>query len=371
MLHFLPDTLRTVLSFVVVLGILVSVHEYGHYLAARLCGFHVEAFSIGFGRAVAGWTDRHGTRWQIGWLPLGGFVRLHGQQRPEDMSPEERAELRPGQGFHDKSIARRAIVTVAGPVANFLLALVVFAGLFYAVGQPIAAPVVGEVTAGEAAARAGLQTGDTVLAIDGAPVKTFIDIQHVVVAHPGTTLHITVQRGATQLTLPVTPDPVLTPTGTRIGMLGIRSGATTYRPVGPLGAIASGASQTWYVAAGTGEALWQIVSGQRSTAELGGIVKIAQVSGQAASLGFSPFVQLIGLLSINLGLLNLLPIPVLDGGHLVLYALEAVRGRPLPQRIQEYGFRVGLGLILTVMVLVNGRDLLGTALFHWVAHLIG
>jgi regulator of sigma E protease len=362
---------HTLFFFAIALGILVAVHEFGHYLAARLCGFHIEAFSIGFGRPIASWTDKHDTRWQIGWLPLGGYVKLHGQVRPEDMSAEERLLLRPGQGFHDRSLIRRAIVIVAGPLANFVLAIAVFTAVTLAAGQPFYTPLIGDITPGQAGAKAGLLTGDKVLAIDGAPIATFADIQRIVVSHPGTLLHMRVQRGASQLTLPVTPDAHATPAGAPTGRLGVSSGALQYRPVGPLAAIGDGFSLTWDTVRQTALGLWQIFSGQRSPSELGGVIKIAQISGQAASLGIVTFAQIIALLSVNLGLLNLLPIPVLDGGYLVLYAVEAVRGRPLPARIQDYGFRLGLGLILTLMVLVNGHDLLGTPLFRWMAHLIG
>ena len=371
MLHSLPEVIRTPLSFIVVLGVLVAIHEYGHYFAARLCGFHVEAFSIGFGRAIAQWTDRHGTQWQIGWLPLGGFVRLHGHARPEDMTPEERAALRPGQGFHDRSLGERAIVTVAGPVANFLLAIVLFTALFMAIGKPVATAMIGDVQSGMPAATAGLRAGDRVLSIDGAPVASFSDIQRIVLAHPGQALQLHIARAGADLTMPVTPQDHLAPNGTHIGMLGIRSGPAEYRPVGPATALAAGFVQTWDVVASIGQGLWQVITGQRSAAELGGVLRIAQMSGQAASLGFASLVSLVAVLSVNLGLLNLLPIPVLDGGHLLMYGLEAVRGRPLPARAHEVGVRVGLGLILTLVVFAAVNDLRGFGLFRWVAHLVG
>jgi regulator of sigma E protease len=369
-MHSLADVIRTPLSFVVVLGILVSVHEYGHYLAARLCGFRVEAFSIGFGRAILSWVDRHGTSWQVGWLPLGGFVRLHGFERPETMTEEARAALRPGEGFHDRALWQRAVVTAAGPVANFLLTLVLFTALSLALGRPVPTAVLGGVAAGQAGAKAGLQAGDKVLSIDGTAVADFTDLQKAVLAHPGVTLTLRVARGGSVLTLPVTPDAA--PSGGHVvGRLGVLSGPAVYRPVGPLEAVGWGASQTWYVVAQTADGLWQVISGQRGAGELGGTLRIAQLSGEVAKLGLATFANFIAVLSVNLGLLNLLPIPVLDGGHLVFYALEAVRGRPLPARAQEVGFRVGFGVILTLVAFTVINDLSHFGLFHWVAGLIG
>ncbi len=199
MFHAIPEIIRPVLAFVVVLGVLVFVHELGHYLMARLVGVHGEAFSIGFGRALAGWTDRVGTHWKIGWLPLGGYVKLHGQERPEDVSEAERAAWRAGETFHEKNVGRRAAVVAAGPIANFLLAIVLFAGLFATAGRPVSEPVVGSVIAGSPAERAGLQAGDRIAAIDGQATPRFEDIQHVVAARPGQSLALRLQRGAATL----------------------------------------------------------------------------------------------------------------------------------------------------------------------------
>jgi regulator of sigma E protease len=370
-MHSLVDLVRTPLAFIVVLGILVSVHEFGHYAAARLCGFTVEAFSIGFGRPIVSWVDRHGTSWQIGWLPLGGFVRLHGFERPESMTPEARAALRPGQGFHDRSLGARAIVTAAGPIANFLLTLVLFTAMFIAMGRPVPTAVLGSVEPNQAGARSGLHSGDRVLSIDGAKVDTFSDLQRIVLAHPGAPMQVDISRNGAELTLPVTPDAVAAPAGGRIGRLGVSSGPTEYRPVGLTGAIAAGADQTWYVVVQTARGLWQVITGQRGASELGGTLRIAQLSGEVAKLGIGTFVNFIAVLSVNLGLLNLLPIPLLDGGHLLFYALEAIRGRPLPARAQEYGFRLGFGVILTLVAFSVVNDLTHFGLFRWMAHLIG
>ncbi len=370
MLHAIPDIVRSGAAFVVVLGVLVFVHEFGHYLAARWCGVHVEVFSIGFGRAITGWVDRRGTVWKLSWLPLGGYVKLHGQERPEDVSAEVRASWIRGKTFHEKPVLSRAIVVAAGPAANFLLAMVLFTALFLAVGRPITVPVVGEVLPDSAAAHAGLQADDRIATIDSQPINTFEDIQVIVEAHPAETLPMTVLRAGKTVAL-----SVLTGShdvgGKRVGMLGIRGGRMDYQPVGVLAALTGGVQETWTITAETISGVAQMITGQRGTEELGGPLRIAQLSGQVAQAGFGYLVQFIALLSVNLGLINLFPIPVLDGGHLLFYLAEALRGRPLPPRAQEYGLRAGIAVLAGLFLFATWNDLSHIGLFHWVAGLIG
>ncbi len=364
---FLPDAVRTIVSFVVVLGVLVFIHEMGHYLAARWRGIHVEAFSIGFGRPIARWTDRVGTEWRLCWLPLGGYVKLHGQERPQDVPEEVRATWLPGRTFHEKGVGSRAIVVAAGPIANFVLAAVLFSIIFSIQGEP-GEPVVQSVVQNSAAAAAGLQPGDRVTEINTRRITGFEDIVQIVSASPGKPLTVTVLRNGALQTLPVTPASIDDGGGGKIGQLGI-TGAL--RPVGPLRAVRDGAVHTWSVAVQTLAGVGEIITGQRGTAGLGGPLKIAQLSGQVAEHGIGSLVSFIALLSVNLGLINLFPIPILDGGHLVFYAFEAIRGRPLPARAQEYGFRAGLALIACIFLFVTWNDLTSFGLFRWVAGLIG
>jgi regulator of sigma E protease len=364
---FLPDAVRTLVSFVVVLGVLVFVHEMGHYLAARWRGVHVEAFSIGFGQPLARWTDRVGTEWRLCWLPLGGYVKLHGQERPEDVSSEIRDSWQAGRTFHEKGVGSRAIVVAAGPIANFLLAVVLFAVMFGIQGEP-GDPVVDAVMKNSAAQTAGLQAGDRIVSINDRKISNFEDIVHIVTANPGQPLRVEIQRAGATQTIPVTPASLDDGGGGKIGVLGI-GGAL--RPVGPVGAVIDGVTHTWDVAVQTLVGVGQIITGQRGAAGLGGPLKIAQLSGQVAQHGIGSMVSFIALLSVNLGLINLFPIPILDGGHLVFYALEALRGRPLPARAQEYGFRAGLALIGCLFVFVTWNDLTSFGLFRWVAGLIG
>lgn len=367
----IPEVIRTPLAFIVVLGVLVFVHELGHYLAARWRGVHVETFSIGFGRAIASWQDRRGTMWKIAWLPLGGFVKLHGQERPEDVADDVRARWLPGRTFHEKSVLSRAIVVAAGPAANFLLAAVLFAALFGTVGRPVSVPVIGEVVADGAAARAGLRSGDRVQAIDGAAVTKFEDIQRIVSANPDRALSLRILRDGQEQVVAVTAGGRDAGQGRRVGLLGVRGGGTEFTTLNPLQAVVAGAEQTWDVTAQTVAGLGQMLSGARTTEELGGPLRIAQLSGQVAQLGFSSLISFIAVLSVNLGLINLFPIPVLDGGHLMFYLAEAVRGRPLPPRAQEYGYRAGFAVLACLFVFATWNDLTHLGLFRWVSGLMG
>ncbi len=369
-LTVIPDFIRSAAAFVVVLGVLVFVHELGHYLAARWRGVRVEAFSIGFGRAITSWTDSRGTVWKLAWLPLGGYVKLHGQERPQDVSEDVRATWVPGETFHDKSVLSRAIVVAAGPVANFLLAMVLFAGLFVAIGTPVTMPVISGVVADGAAARAGLMVNDRIVNIAGTPIATFEDLQHAITTHPAQKLAVTVQRDGKDQQFEVTTD-ARDVGGHQVGMLGVRGGAVEYRHVSVPGAIWNGVTQTWTITRETFTGLAQMISGNRGTEELGGPLRIAQLSGQVAQLGIASLISFIGVLSVNLGLINLFPIPVLDGGHLLFYMAEALRGRPLPPRAQEYGFRAGVAFLACLFVFATWNDLTHLGLFRWVAGLIG
>jgi regulator of sigma E protease len=368
--HIFPDLIRTVAAFVVVLGVLVFFHELGHYLAARWRGVYVETFSIGFGRTIASWYDHLGTEWRISWLPLGGYVKMHGQERPEEVSEEVRASWKPGRTFHEKSVLSRAIIVAAGPAANFILAMVLFAGLFIAVGRPVTSPVIGEVLPNGAAAKAGLLANDRIVDIAGQPIRSFEDIQRIITAHPVESLDVTVQRDGTDKDVTVVTESREV-NGRRIGLLGIRGGAVDYQPQSIPEALWGGVTQTWTVTTDTFGGLAQMIAGQRGTDELGGPLRIAQLSGQVAQLGVSNLISFIAVLSVNLGLINLFPIPVLDGGHLLFYLVEAVRGRPLPQRAQEYSFRAGIAVLGGLFIFATWNDLTHIGLFRWVAGLIG
>jgi regulator of sigma E protease len=370
MLHSLTDLLRAPLAFVVVLGVLVFVHEFGHYLAARWQGVHVEAFSIGFGRALASWTDRRGTVWKVALIPLGGYVKLHGLEQLADVPEEVQAGWQKGRTFHDKPLRARAIVIAAGPLANFLLAAVLFSLLFVAFGRGVVAPVVGEVLPHSAASAGGMENGDRVVAINGVAITEFEQIRRAVAVSPGRPLTLIVRRKGVDHTLQVTPETVVID-GRKIGILGVRGRAIEYQRLSPWQAVPAGIAETLEVTRQTLVALWGMVAHHAGTSELSGPLGIAQLSGQVAALGFASLLSFVAVLSANLGLFNLLPIPVLDGGHLLFYAAEAVLGRPLPPRAQEYGFRLGLALLACLFFFATWNDLVRIGLFHWVHGLLG
>lgn len=360
------------LPFLVVLTVLVFVHELGHYWVARLNRVRVEIFSIGFGPELVGFTDRAGTRWKFSLIPFGGYVKMFGDAGPAStpdesvrrMTPEERAV-----SFHTKRLGQRAAVVVAGPVANFIFAVVALAVLFASVGEPYTPSVVGSVLEDSAAAQAGIASGDRVIRLDGSQIERFEDIQRIVQLRPGQKMELVVERGGEQVALTVTPRLVVQVDNFgnehKIGRLGISGGEPVYRQLDPISATWRAGVETASLSAGMLEAIWQMVTGARGTEDLGGPVAIAKMSGEVAQLGLPQLLWFMAVLSINLGMINLFPVPMLDGGHLLFYAAEAVRGRPLGERAQEWGFRIGLALVLTLMVFATWNDLSKLSVFDY------
>ncbi len=350
--------------FLVVLTVLVFVHELGHYLVARRCGVRVEVFSFGFGPELFGKTDRHGTRWKFSLVPLGGYVKMFGDANaagtPSDtvpeMTPEERAV-----SFHHKPLAQRAAIVAAGPIANFLFAVVMLAVLFATYGQPFTPADIGSVNPDSAAAVAGLQPGDIIRKIDGSTIQRFEDVQSIVRLSPDQSLKIVVDRGGVPVTVTAVPkSSVLTDrfgNSHVVGLLGIGRSGMNYRLLDPATAVWQAMRETWDITGSTLTALGQMIEGTRGTDDVGGPLRIAQMSGEVAQTGLVSFIWFMALLSINLGLINVFPIPLLDGGHLLFYVCEAILGRPLGERAQEYGFRIGLALVLTLMVFATWNDL--------------
>jgi regulator of sigma E protease len=353
------------LPFLAVLTALVFVHELGHYLVARWNGVRVEVFSIGFGPELFGWTDRAGTRWKFSLIPLGGYVKMFGDANaasmPADgkdtMTPEERAVA-----FPHKRLGQRAAIVSAGPIANFLFAIVMLAGLFSIIGQPFTPAVVGQVMEDSAAEAGGFLAGDEVIEVNGIGIERFEELQRFVALRPGEAMTFTVRRDGQEIVLHATPQRAeqanhLGETH-EVGRLGIQRSSSSYARHDPLTAVWQATRETVSIIHQTFTAIGQIIRGDRGTDELGGPIRIADLSGQAAELGLPTLIYFAAVLSINLGLINLFPVPMLDGGHLLFYAIEAVRGRPLGERAQEYGFRIGLALVLTLMVFVTWNDLL-------------
>lgn len=373
-----PGPIFTILAFIAVLGPLVFVHEMGHYLAGRWFGIHAETFSIGFGREIGGFTDRRGTRWKFGWLPLGGYVKFAGDMNPASqpdaawlsLPAEERSRT-----FQAKPLWQRAIVVAAGPAVNFLLAILILGGFALAYGEVRMPPVVGAVTPGSAAAQAGLRPGDRVTALGGREVETFDDMVRFVRIRAGERVRIDYVRGdeARSAEVLVGTDVQRDRFGNeyRLGRLGIQGGRPVVEPVSLLEAPVVAVRRTGDIVQMMVETLGQVVTGRRSVRELGGPIQIAKVSGEQMSLGWDAFAFLLALISINLGFINLLPVPMLDGGHLFFYAIEAVRRRPLEPRVQEWAFRGGLAALLALMLLVTFNDLGTLGLWQGLAGLIG
>jgi len=362
-----------VIPFLFVLTIVVFFHELGHFLIARWAGVKVLTFSLGFGPELAGFTDRHGTRWKISAVPLGGYVKFFGDDNeasapsPEmldRMTDEERAG-----SFHHKKVGPRAAIVAAGPIANFLLAIAIFTGMALYFGKPSSVPRVDAIQPDSVAASAGFQVGDVVLSIDGSAVETFADMQRVVSTNPGAALRFEVKRGGGTVAITATPalKEVKDVFGNshRIGQLGIQYTARpedrTMTPVGFFESLKIGTEQVWFIFTATFKFIGSLFGGLGNPGDVGGPIRIAQLSGQAASLGFHFLLQLCAGLSVSIGLFNLFPVPLLDGGHLLFYAVEAIRGRPLSPRAQEMGFRIGLGLVLMLMVFATYNDILHLA----------
>lgn len=365
-----PSLFVAIIGFLLLLGPLVLLHELGHYSVARLFGVKAEVFSIGFGRELAGWTDRRGTRWKLSLMPLGGYVQFAGDMNAVSMPAQEIASLSATereQSFHFKPLWQRALIVLAGPLANLVVALVIFAAFNLAYGRIVAEPVIAAFANPSPARAAGMQIGDRIEAIDGARISGFEQIRDKVLPFPGETLAIAVLRDGQRLTINV---PVATRierdsygNTSRIGLIGIAAGKVHRVRVGPLEAVRLAGSQTVGVMGTMITGIKQIIVGKRSVDELGGPVKIAQYSGERLTMGWQEFVYFAALISINLAFINLLPIPALDGGHLAFYAVEGLRRKPMDGRSQELAFRTGLALVLALMVFVTLNDIASLHLF--------
>lgn len=367
--------LLTIISFLVVLTVVVFIHEFGHFWVGRRCGVGVTAFSVGFGRELFGWTDRYGTRWKISAIPLGGYVKFVGDLNAASvpnndqlvhMSAAERAV-----SFPHQNVLKRAAIVAAGPIANFILAIAIFASFNYFSGRQVLEPRIEAVQPGSAAEKAGFKPHDLILSIDGRQIETFADMQLLVSSSAGEALTFTVERGGQTVALSATPNFVerSTPFGKqRIGLLGVEASrdpsAIKRVSYSPLGALKSGAVETWNLVERTLNFMRRLVLGWESADQLSGPIGIARASGTAFDVGgVYSLISLIGFMSVSIGLINLFPIPLLDGGHLLFYAIEAIRGRPLSEKAQEIGFRIGFAIVAMLMLFATWNDIvhLGTS----------
>jgi regulator of sigma E protease len=361
-------------AFLFVITLVVFFHELGHFAAARYYGVKVLVFSVGFGKEIFGWNDRHGTRWKLSWIPVGGYVKFAGDadvsSRPDEEAASRMSAAERSATLMFKPVGQRAVVAAAGPFANFALAIVLLTGLFMYSGHSVMSPVIGQVTKGSPAALAGIQSGDRVTQIDGTEVTDFQQLPEIISLSGGQRLTIGLIRQGRDLTVNVTPklmkttDVLGNPTSQMV--IGVRPDAKT--PVrresyGPIGAFSAACSETWNIIHGTIVGVSQMITGRASADQLRGPVGIANMTRQVADFGFLPLLNLVAILSVSIGLVNLFPIPLLDGGHLLYYAVEAVLGRPLGERAQDVGFRLGLVLVLGLMLLTTWNDLVRLNLF--------
>jgi regulator of sigma E protease len=354
-----------ILAFVTAIVVIVFIHELGHFLVARYFGVKIESFSVGFGKKLFGWTDSKGTEWKVCALPVGGYVKFDGDENAASF-PSADKPLAEGN-FHGKPVWQRALVVVAGPLANFILAIGIFAAAFSLVGVPDYSARVAELPKDGAAYAAGLKPGDWIREIDGMTIKRFGDIQSYVRVRPGQEMNVVVERNGERLPFKVQASSKSVSDGfggtINIGQLGIARDAKetlVITRLGPVEAFQEGVGQTWSIITTTLRYLKRMIVGQESIKMIGGPGMMAKGAGDAASNGFTTFVSFIAFISVSIGLVNLFPVPMLDGGHLVFYAIEALRGKPLGPRAQEWGFRIGLSFVVMLMLLGTTNDL-----FRW------
>ncbi len=349
--------------FFFVLTILVFFHEFGHYWVARRNGVRVEVFSIGFGPEIFGFNDKAGTRWRFSAIPLGGYVKMFGEGFAQDEPEQELSDEDKKVSFHHKRLGQRAAIVAAGPIANYILTIVLWTGLFATVGFPMLLAGVGTVQPDSAAAVAKLKTGDQIVAINNKKISSFDDLKKIVSSSPGVELSLEIIRDGSRLTKKATPKlhSIVGEGGVKrdIGLLGVSPDPKqqSYERQNPIYAVWMAAERSVLLTGKILGYLGDMITGKKSADELGGPLRIAQISGQVAQGGIVIFINFLAVLSLNLGLINLFPIPVLDGGHLVMYGAEALRGRPLSQKIQDYSFRLGFVMVMSLIVFATWNDL--------------
>ncbi len=364
MLEHIYSISQTIAAFVVVISVIVFIHEFGHYIVAKWCGVKILAFSLGFGREIVGWNDKSGTRWKISALPLGGYVKMFGDSseasNPDTNKLAAMSEQERKVAFHHKKLWQKSLIVLAGPAFNFLLSTVIFAGFILTNGLPSTEPVAGKILPNSAAQEAGLQVGDRITSVDGKKVYSFNDIPYYISTNLDTPVALVVERGEQRLEITLTPKQVEDDDG--LGnkvirpLIGIGSQKIEYKDVGLASAVIEASKRTYMTCETTLRVIGQMIMGKRDAKDMRGTIGIAQISGQAAEKGVSTVIWLIAIISANLGLMNLFPIPVLDGGHLVFYTIEAIFRRPLAEKVQEWSFRVGFSLIAMLMAFTLMND---------------
>jgi len=364
MFHILELLKTYAVPFLVVISIVVFVHEFGHYWVARRCGIRVLTFSIGFGHEIFGWNDKHGTRWKVSWIPMGGYVRMFGDADPASMPDKTVHTMTEDErkvAFYHQHVKKRIAVVLAGPAFNYIFAVLVLTLLFVFQGQPYSPANISEVVENSVAFKAGFQVGDHIVSIDHDHIDRFEDIKRLVALNAGTPMQVDVERNGAHVLLTVTPEIVDVTDRFggqhKVGRIGIMSEKLEYRKWPPLRAMQEAVLETWNITSGTLKAVGQMIMGTRGTEELGGPLRIAEMSGHVAQDGVVALIWFMAVISINLGFINLFPVPLLDGGHIAFYVYEWLRGRPVSETWQEYGARLGMVMVLSLMVFATWNDL--------------
>lgn len=357
--------LHNFISFVLLISLIVFIHEFGHFYVARLCGVKIEEFSLGFGRELWGFTDKKGTRWKICPIPFGGYVKMYGDKNgasiPDEKAVAAMSEAERKISFIGKNIWQRIMIVAAGPAANFLLTIYIFTFLFSINGIVTSTAIIGEMLQDGAASASGLKSGDKILAIDAREISSFDQIREVVSQNAGNKLQFKILRGAEEINLEVTPKIQTTRDifgdEVKVGMIGVVAAPGEHRKLNFVQSFVEANKETYRISIAIFKALGELISGKRSVEELGGPIKIAQYTGKTVEMGVVTVMWFVAMISVNLGVMNLLPVPVLDGGHLFYYLIELIRGKPLSQRMQKAGFQIGLTLVLTLMIFTTLNDI--------------
>lgn len=361
----LIDIGLTLFWFIVTISVVVFLHEYGHFFFARKFGVSVETFSIGFGKELFGWNDKYGTRWKVSLIPMGGYVKMFGDANPASSPDFEKIKglsiEDKNRSFYFKPLWQKAVVVAAGPLANYLTAIVIFTGMFYCYGKAVMSPEIGNVMPGSVAERAGIKAGDVVVLANGYKINNFNELKEMVILNTGSPIALELKRRKDILKIVLTPEikEVTDKIGgkAKIALLGITSKQVEYIHLNFLESIYESVRQAYNISVSMLKGIWQILSGQRGSEEIGGPVKIATYSKESAQAGFTGVLWFIALISINLGMINLFPVPLLDGGHLLYYIIEGIKGKPLSAKLQAHGFRIGMAILASLMIFAIFNDI--------------